>query len=199
MIVVKDLSNLPLFIIHICIFSLFGIGRILGRILLCIMEVVIVSSKEKTGLTILAVITIVGIVIIIVGTMKVLGTVVRPTLRDPKVSVSADTVENASTMEYDFTILSSSISQALSKAGVDIGTESTEGSFECSDMTPGELYALTLSVDVVNEDANKTITLSQTKTVSAEGESFIVNYNVTLPRGLELENLRVVAELAAVK
>lgn len=196
MIVVKDLSNLPLFIIHICIFSLFGIGRILGRILLCIMEVVIVSSKEKTGLTILAVITT---VIIIVGTMKVLGTVVRPALRDPKVSVSADTVENASTMEYDFTILSSSISQALSKAGVDIGTESTEGSFECSNMTPGEIYALTLSVDVVNEDASKTVTLSQTKTVSAEGESFIVNYNATLPRGLELENLRVVAELATVK
>ena len=195
MIVVKDLSNLPLFIIHICIFSLFGIGRILGRILLCIMEVVIVSSKEKTGLTILAVITIVGIVIIIVGTMKLLGTVVR----DPKVSVSADTVENASTMEYDFAILSSSISQALSKAGVDIGTESTEGSFECSNMTPGEIYALTLSVDVVNEDASKTVTLSQTKTVSAEGESFIVNYNVTLPRGLELENLRVVAESATVK
>ena len=192
---VKDLSNLPLFIIHICIFSLFGIGRILGRILLCIMEVVIVSSKEKTGLTILAVITIVGIVIIIVGTMKILGTVVR----DPKVSVSADTVENASTMEYDFTILSSSISQALSKAGVDIGTESTEGSFECSNMTPGEVYALTLSVDVVNEDTSKTVTLSQTKTVSAEGESFIVNYNVTLPRGLELENLRVVAELETEK
>lgn len=195
MIVVKDLSNLPLFIIHICIFSLFGIGRILGRILLCIMEVVIVSSKEKTGLTILAVITIVGIVIIIVGTMKILGTVVR----DPKVSVSADTVENASTMEYDFTILSSSISQALSKAGVDIGTESTEGSFECSNMTPGGIYALTLSVDVVNEDASKTVTLSQTKTVSAEGESFIVNYNATLPRGLELENLRVVAELETEK
>ena len=195
MIVVKDLSNLPLFIIHICIFSLFGIGRILGRILLCIMEVVIVSSKEKTGLTILAVITIVGIVIIIVGTMKILGTVVR----DPKVSVSADTVENASTMEYDFTILSSSISQALSKAGVNIGTESTEGSFECSNMTPGEVYALTLSVDVVNEDTSKTVTLSQTKTVSAEGESFIVNYNVTLPRGLELENLRVVAELETEK
>ena len=197
---VKDLSNLPLFIIHICIFSLFGIGRILGRILLCIMEVVIVSSKEKTGLIILAVITIVGIVIIIVGTMKLLGTVVRPAyIGDPKVSVSADTVENASTMEYDFTILSSSISQALSKAGVDIGTESTEGSFECSNMTPGEIYVLTLSVDVVNEDASKTVTLSQTKTVSAEGESFIVNYNATLPRGLELENLRVVAELATVK
>lgn len=160
------------------------------------MEVIVVSSKKKTGVIILAVIAIIGILI-------VLGTVVKPAyntyVRNPKVSVSADTVENVSTMEYDFTILSSSISQALSKAGVDIGTESTEGSFECSDMTPGEIYALTLSVDVVNEDASKTVTLSQTKTVSAEGESFIVNYNVTLPRGLELENLRVVAELATVK
>ena len=160
------------------------------------MEVIVVSSKKKTGLKVLA-------VIIIVGILVVLGTVVRSAyntyLRNPKVSVSADTVENASTMEYDFTILSSSISQALSKAGVDIGTESTEGSFECSDMTPGEIYALTLSVDVVNEDASKTVTLSQTKTVSAEGESFIVNYTVTLPRGLELENLRAVAELATVK
>ena len=160
------------------------------------MEVIVVSSKKKTGLTVLA-------VIIIVGILVVLGTVVRPAyntyVRNPKVSVSADTVENASTMEYDFTILASSISQALSKAGVDIGTESTEGSFECSDMTPGGIYALTLSVDVVNEDASKTVTLSQTKTVSAEGESFIVNYTVTLPRGLELENLRAVAELATVK
>lgn len=160
------------------------------------MEVIVVSSKKKTGVIILAVIAIIGILV-------VLGTVVRPAyntyVRNPKVSVSADTVENVSTMKYDFTILSSSISQALSKAGVDIGTESTEGSFECSDMTPGEIYALTLSVDVVNEDASKTVTLSQTKTVSAEGESFIVNYNVTLPRGLELENLRVVAELATVK
>lgn len=160
------------------------------------MEVIVVSSKKKTGVIILAVIAIIGILV-------VLGTVVRPAyntyVRNPKVSVSADTVENVSTMKYDFTILSSSISQALSKAGVDIGTESTEGSFECSNMIPGEIYALTLSVDVVNEDASKAVTLSQTKTVSAEGESFIVNYNATLPRGLELENLRVVAELATVK
>ena len=113
----------------------------------------------------------------------------------PSIVVSEEQApENAGELSYDFTVLSSSISQALSDFGVEVGVESTEGSITCKNMDVGEEYKVTLLVDVVGDNENYRVTLSQNRKIKSEGDEFKIKYSVVLPNGLELENLHFTAE-----
>ena len=112
----------------------------------------------------------------------------------PSVSVSGETApENVGSVDYDFTVLSSSISQALSDFGVEIGIETTDGTIVCSNMDVGEEYNISLFVDVTGENEKERVTLSQVRTIKSEGDEFKLRYSVVLPNGLNLENLHFVA------
>lgn len=113
----------------------------------------------------------------------------------PSVIVSEESApENSGELSYDFTVLSSSISQALADFGVEVGVESTEGSVTCKNMKVGEDYEITLNVDVVGDNENQRVTLAQSRKIKSEGDTFEMKYSVVLPNGLELENLHFVAE-----
>lgn len=113
----------------------------------------------------------------------------------PAVIVSEDDApENVSSFNYDFTVLSSSISQALSDFGVEVGIETTEGTVNCKNMDTGKEYEVTLLVDVVGDNENYRVTLSQSRTIKSEGEDFEMKYSAVLPNGLELENLHFEVE-----
>ena len=108
----------------------------------------------------------------------------------PSVIVSEETApENVGSIDYDFTVLSSSVSQALSDFGLEIGVETTEGTITCSNMSVGEEYEITLFVDVLGDNEEERVTLSQGRTIKSEGDEFEMKYSVVLPNGLELENL----------
>ena len=109
---------------------------------------------------------------------------------NPSVIVSGETApENVGSVDYDFTVLSSSISQALSDFGVEIGVETTDGTIVCSNMDVGEEYNISLFVDVTGENESERVTLSQVRTIKSEGDDFKLKYSVVLPNGLNLENL----------
>ena len=102
--------------------------------------------------------------------------------------------ENVGSLEYDFTVLSSSISKALSDFGVEVGIETTEGMVTCRNLETGENYIITMYVDVVGENNSERITLSQDRIIKSEGKEFEMNYSAVLPNGLKLENLHFAVE-----
>lgn len=113
----------------------------------------------------------------------------------PSVIVSEEQApENVGSLEYDFTVLSSSISKALSDFGVEVGIETTEGMVTCRNLETGENYIITMYVDVVGENNSERITLSQDRIIKSEGKEFEMNYSAVLPNGLKLENLHFAVE-----
>lgn len=113
----------------------------------------------------------------------------------PSVIVSEEQApENVGSLEYDFTVLSSSISQALSDFGVEVGIETIEGMVTCRNLETGEDYIITMYVDVVGENNSERIALSQDRIIKSEGKEFEMNYSAVLPNGLKLENLHFAVE-----
>lgn len=114
----------------------------------------------------------------------------------PSITVSSETPpENIGEVNYDFTVLSNSISKALKDFGVEVGTETTKGTILCENMKVGEEYKVTLLVDVVGESEKDKATLSQSRVIISEGNSFKLKYSVALPNGLDLENLTFTSEM----
>ena len=139
------------------------------------------------------VITIGLIVVALTACLGAYG--LKLTVNRPSITVSSETSpENIGEVNYDFTVLSSSISKALSDFGVEVGIETTEGTILCENMDLGEEYEVTLKVDVVGESKENKVTLSQTRVVVSEGDSFKLKYSVDLPNGLDLENLTFTSE-----